>query len=86
MVFARETQSALDEQTAKKLGFVSGYRFSDTLTSSKSEAPLGAEANREAGSVAANSTKLKLKHAELFLFQLLRASIFIRGFDRLGLV
>jgi hypothetical protein len=29
-------------QAAEKLRFVSGYRFSDTVISSKSEAPLGA--------------------------------------------
>jgi hypothetical protein len=31
----------------KNSGFVSGYRFSDTVSSSKSDAPLGAE-RREA--------------------------------------
>jgi hypothetical protein len=38
----RTSNSASAKQAAKKVGFVSGYRFSDTVSLSKPDAPLGA--------------------------------------------
>ena len=39
--------AAAAKQVAEKVGFVSGYRFSDTASSSKSDAPLGAAVQPE---------------------------------------
>ena len=39
---AAASPAAAAKQVAEKVGFVSGYRFSDTASSSKSDAPLGA--------------------------------------------
>jgi hypothetical protein len=39
----KKSSSDTPEQVAKKPGFISGYRFSDTASSSRSDAPSGAE-------------------------------------------
>ncbi len=45
--------SSAAEQVGEKIGFVSGYRFSDTVSSLKSDAPLGAAARKSISSAKA---------------------------------
>ena len=44
---AAELRAAAAKQVAEKVGFVSGYRFGDTASSSKSDVPLGAAVRPE---------------------------------------